>query len=213
MRSARMILSVVFVFLFAALPTWAQASGVPDPTLSTAWLAHEGPEPLTLMITPDGTGGYFSDARTPDGTPADATVTLLLMDPSNSPIVNFPHEDLWIQAENGGIAFCGIYDMGADVNTGPDGQTIWSRRPKGGGYSQGPMLVYINGNPLTGPPLELYFNSPDISGDGRVSLGDVTFFAIDFYGEFHLRSDLHRDGVLNLSDVIPLANWMGRRCE
>lgn len=213
MRSARLILSVVFVFLFAALPTWAQATGVPDPAQSTAWLAYPGPEPLTLMITPDGTGGYFTDARTPDGSQADATITLRLVDTFDSPIANFPREDLWIQAESGGIAFCGIFNMGADVNTGPDGLTIWSRRPKGGGYSQGPMVVHVNGIPLNGPPSELYFNSPDISSDGRVSLGDVTFFTMDFYGEFHFRSDLHRDGVINMSDVVPLARWMGRRCE
>jgi hypothetical protein len=213
MRSIRMIFSVVFVFLFVALPAWAQLNGVPDPTLSTAWMADQGPEPLTLMITPDGTGGYFSEARTPDGTLADATITLLLMDFSNTPIGYFPREDLWIQAENGGIAFCGIYDLWADDDTGPDGQTIWSQRPRGGGYSEGPMIVYVNGTPLSGTPLELYFNSPDISSDGRVSLGDVTFFAIDFYGGFHFRSDLHRDGVINLSDVTPLAKWMGRVCE
>jgi hypothetical protein len=213
MRLTKMILSVVFVFLFAALPTWARASGVPDPTLSAAWLAYSGPEPLTLMITPDGTGAYFSDARTPDGTPADATITLLLMDSGNYPISNFPHEDIWVQAEGGGIGFCGIYDLWPDMNTGPDGQTIWAQRPKGGGYSRGPMIVYINGNPLTGPPLELYFNSPDISGNGEVNLTDVTEFSMNLFGEYHFRSDLHRDGVINLSDTVPLAMWMGRRCE
>ncbi|MCK9996581.1 MAG: hypothetical protein KAH56_09940 [Candidatus Krumholzibacteria bacterium] len=213
MRSVKMVMCVLFVSLSLSLPVWAELIGVPDPTMSAAWMAYQGPEPLTLMITPDGTGGYFSDARTPDGTIADATITLLLMDYFNTPIGYFPREDIWIQSGDGGITFCGIYDLWPDTDTGPDGRTSWFQRPKGGRHSEEPMVVYVNGTPLAGPPLELYFNSPDITGNGSVDLTDVTWFTMDYFSGYHFRSDLHRDGVLNVSDVVLLAQWMGRRCE
>jgi hypothetical protein len=46
-----------------------------------------------------------------------------------------------------------------------------------------------------------------------VGLGDVAIFAQDYFGEFNFRSDLHRDGVINLADIIPLAERMGRSCS
>lgn len=211
MRSGRVVTSVLFVFLFIALPTWARI-GWPDPDLSIAWLSYEGPEPLTLMITPDGTGGYFSQARTPEGASANATITLLLLDAGGVPVTNFPSEDIWVQAEDEGIAICGNFGLWPDTDTDQDGQTQWFQRPRGGGYSEGPLIVYFVATPLSGPPLELYFNSPDINCDRTVNLSDVGWFALDFFGAYHFRSDLHRDGVINLSDVSPLAEWMGRSC-
>ena len=45
----------------------------------------------------------------------------------------------------------------------------------------------------------------DIDGDGHVGLPDVTWLAMDFFGSYHFRSDLQRDGVINLSDLGRLA--------
>jgi len=186
---------------------------LPDMDLSTAELAYQGPETLTLMITPDGTGGYFTTARTPGGVTADATITLHLRDTVGDPFAFFPREDIWIQSEDRDIAFCSIFGLWPESDTDWDGMTYWFQGPKGGGYHEGPIVVYVISEPLSQPPLALSFNSPDIAGNGSVGLGDVALFAGDFFGGYHFRSDLHRDGVINLSDVIPLAMWMGRSCE
>ena len=51
--------------------------------------------------------------------------------------------------------------------------TEWVNPMFAGGYSQGPVLVLINGSALTtNPGLPLKFNSPDINGDLRVDLTD-----------------------------------------
>ena len=186
---------------------------LPDMDLSTAEMAYQGPETLTLMITPDGTGGYFTTARTPDGVIADATITLHVRNVVGDPMAFFPREDIWIQSEDRDIAFCGIFDLWPETDTDWDGMTYWLQGPRGGGYHEGPIVVYVISQALSQPPLALSFNSPDITGNGIVSLGDVAQFAGDFFGAYHFRSDLHRDGVINLSDVVPLAMWMGRGCE
>jgi hypothetical protein len=204
---------VVGVLVLISGTAQGEIPNLPDMDLSTAELAYQGPETLTLMITPDGTGGYFTTARTPSGAIADATITLHLRDTVGDPYAFFPREDIWIQSEDRDIALCGIFDLWPETDTDLEGMTHWLQGPKGGGYHEGPIVVYVTGQSLSQPPLALSFNSPDLTGNGIVSLGDVEQFAGDFFGAYHFRSDLHRDGVINLSDVTPLAVWMGRGCE
>ena len=91
--------------------------------------------------------------------------------------------------------------------------------PNGSGWSEGPLWLYLNGNRATDPdqfehpPLNMRFNSADISGDGTVNLTDIALFATDFYGQYHYRSDFYWDGNLNLSDLGLLASSMGVECE
>ncbi len=185
----------------------------PDPNFSHAWLAYSGPETLTLMILPSGSGPYFTQARTPDGALADATITLELLDLLYQPIADFPREDIWLKAEDGGMYFCIPFGLWPDSDTDQAGLTTWFQRPRGGGHSEGPFVVFVNGNPLTTPPLPLAMNSPDINASGTVNLTDVQFFTMDIYGDYNFRSDLHRDGVVNLSDLVPLADSIGHHCN
>lgn len=64
---------VVGVLVLISATAHGEIPELPDMDLSTAEMAYQGPETLTLMITPDGTGGYFTTARTPSGAIADAT--------------------------------------------------------------------------------------------------------------------------------------------
>jgi hypothetical protein len=212
-----MLKSKLFLLVLLAIVVTGPASGeldsLPDYDFSVAWRSYEGPEFLTLMITPAGTGQFFSQARLPDGTIADGTINLRLVDWGGVPVNGYPLEDIWLQDLSSPLKFCGIFELWPDLDTDINGETLWFNRPRGGGYTVGNLQVYVNGNPLLGPPLPLQINSPDINADLRVNLSDLTPFTEDYFGTYHFRSDLHHDGVINLSDVTILAEWMGRGCN
>lgn len=67
-------------------------------------------------------------------------------------------------------------------------------------------------SPLSSTPLSISYNSPDINGDLRVDLSDVTFFAHDYFGVYDYRSDFNYDGVVNLTDVSMFAPELGAAC-
>ena len=57
------------------------------------------------------------------------------------------------------------------------------------------------------------FNSPDINGDLEVDLIDVVLFTQDFYNAYNYRSDFNWDGIVDLGDVVALAQAMGIDCQ
>jgi len=202
---------ISFAFLLTATPCLG-LSGVPSLSYSTAFTAYTGPGVPSLMVLPDGTGNPFTEARDPAGNTVDVTITLNLMDGAPSPIVNFPHEDLWLESSDGGLVPC-LGGTCADENTDGNGMTWWTAPLRAGGYSQSPILVMVNGSALvSNSGLLLNTNSPDINGDLAVQLSDVGFFAGDFYSVYNFRSDFNGDGILNLSDVGILAEGFGARC-
>jgi hypothetical protein len=99
------------------------------------------------------------------------------------------------------------------VNTDADGVTYWLEPLEAGGFSEALTAVMLNGDNVWYDGLSLSFNSPDITGDGMVTLHDVGTFAQDFFGEYRFRSDLHRDGVLNLADLGALIQGLGGECS
>lgn len=212
MRSFKLGLFFLMFCLLHGIPALADVA-IPDPYLSFATMAHQGPGPLILLTTPDGTGGDLSTARTGTGIPADATITLVLLDSAGFPIPNFPWQDIWIQKSTNPITFCNSNYWHPESNTDANGMTRWVLGPAVKGFHQGPIRVFINGQGLFSPRVDLSLVNPDINGDGVVNLGDVVLFAVDFHSGYQFRSDLHPDGVINLSDVIPLANGMGSRCN
>lgn len=204
---------LVLIAAISAGPASGGPDAIPDLTLSIAWIDLEGPEFPTLMIIPDGMGPYFNQASLPDGTTADGTIHLVLLDAVGQPVANYPKEDIWLGDPNGTLSGCGFFNLLPDEDTDSSGRTVWFQRPRGGGYTDGSLQVYVSGSPLVGPTLPLKFLSPDFNGDGRVNLGDAAQFAQDLFGDYHFRSDLHPDGILNLSDVAVLGQWYGRRCS
>lgn len=198
-----------------ALPMLAGAAlaqtGIPDLSHCESWLAHDGPETPTLMVQPSGQGSAFTEAQLPDGTRVDATVFLRMLDNQDFPICCFPREDLWLQSEDGGLIRCGNGTI-ADANTDAAGLTHWTAPLHAGGSSQALLWVHINGEALWTGGLPLSINSPDFNGDLRVNLADVQLFAADLAAGYDFRTDLHRDGVLNLADLGRLAASLGAQC-
>lgn len=208
----RVLFLLVLIAAVAAGPASGGPDALPDMALSYAWREYAGPEILTLMINPYGEGPYFNQASLPDGTLADGTIHLVLLDPTGNPIYGYPREDIWLDDPTSTLIGCGIFELIADSDTDRDGRTVWFQRPRGGGYSNESLQVYVSGSPLLAAPLPLRIYSPDINGDRRVNLGDAALFAQDLFGEYHIRSDLHPDGIINLSDVPVMARWYGGSC-
>jgi hypothetical protein len=55
-------------------------------------------------------------------------------------------------------------------------------------------------------------NSPDLNGDLAVNLTDVSHFVGSFFGTYDYASDFQWDGVINLSDIVLLAQGLGSEC-
>jgi hypothetical protein len=201
---------MLFAVVFLAAPSHAQC--IPDLSNSEAFIAYEGPGVPSLMVVPDGSGPSFTQARDEQGNMVNATITLYVLDPNYDPVVQYPFEDLWLETQDDGLVACSGGTV-ADHDTDADGMTQWVEPLFAGGFSQGPVIVVINGWALTtNPGLPLRFNSPDINGDLVVSLHDVSIFASDFFSSYQFRSDIYRDGVLNLSDIVFLVQSLGALC-
>jgi hypothetical protein len=190
----------------------ALAQGIPDLGPSYAYLAYGGPEAATVLVVPDGGGRRFDEAVLSDGTVVDATLTLVVLDGNEDPVFGYPWEDLWLESADGGMVACNGGTT-ADANTDPGGETQWVLPLLAGGWSQALTQVYVNGSALTtGPGLNLHVNSPDLNGDLKVDLADLSQFVLDYFGAFAFRSDLFRDGLLNLADVAVFARALGAEC-
>ena len=186
--------------------------GIPDLDYSIVWQEFEGW--ATVLISPDGTGSSFTEARAADGAAVDATIymTLIYNCDGVGPVVNYPREDMWLESMGGGVVFC-LGGSIADDPTDQDGNTKWSRPLRGGGWDEGACRVVVSGIHL-GPAegLTVNFNSPDLDGSGHVNLMEVSEFAEDFFNGFTFRSDLYRDGALDLSDLVVLTQYFGVSC-
>ena len=202
---------LLFAVTLIAQPCLA-ISGVPDLYTSEAFIAYDGPDVPSLLVTPDGSGNRFTEAHDEQGNVVDATITLFLRDGAAIPIANYPFEDLWLESIDGGLVFC-IGGTTADANTDAQGVTQWVNPLLAGGFSHGPVLVIISGSALgSNPGLTLRFNSPDINGDLRVNLQDISILAIDYFTNYNFRCDLNGDSWLNLQDLPIFAQHIGAQC-
>ena len=193
-------------------PAQADCVGLPDLSRSVVWQTYDGM--ATLLVIPDGSGPPLTAARTPEGLEVDATIhlTIITYCEGEEPVQAYPREDIWLESVDGGLVACTGGSI-ADVDTDANGDTHWSLPLRAGGWDEGETMVRISGDvPPSGYGLTLNYNSPDINGDGRVNLSDLAEFSQDYFGGFVFRSDFHRDGALNLSDVAIMASSMGRNC-
>lgn len=208
--------SGIVLFTFAVL-LFAQpclgTTDIPDLEMSEAYIEQPGSGPFSLLVVPDGGGKPFTEARDEDGAMVDATVTLHLRNAQGVPFILFPLEDIWLATLENGLAYC-LWGMHPDQHTDHNGVTQWVNPGLAGGYSQGPIRVFVIGSPLTSNNgLPLWFNSPDINGDLIVNLLDVVILSGDYLNEYHFRSDLNGDGALNLLDVSEFAQHIGAQCQ
>ena len=179
----------------------AVTTDIPDLDLSSYVTAAT--EPVSVFTVPDGQGNGFDEAFAYGGVTMDATITLTLLDAMGVPIANYPAEDIWLATTQGGLASCPGGSI-ADADTDANGATQWQEPLLAGGYTD-PVselaLVFVSGSALTQQPLDIYFNSPDLSGDGFVNLTDIAMITQAIFGAYSYGADFYWDGVINLSDV------------
>jgi hypothetical protein len=175
-------------------------AGVPDAGLSTATS-----QPGTVYASPGAGGRPLLEAG--------CVVTVTIRDGHGQPIAGYPFQDLWLDsASPGDLGFCAGGSV-ADADTDGAGRTTFSGSLRGGGFTQGGLRALVSGVPISGSPvLPIQVNSPDITGDLRVDLGDVGPFSSNLNGTYNFRSDFFRDGVINLADVGIFSGHLGAGC-
>jgi hypothetical protein len=206
---------LILVSVFSSALSVGQVT-IPDVVVNV-WT--NATEPVSVMVLPDGSGMPFDQAGRFGGESIDATIYAQVLE-TETPIANFPAEDMWLQSRLGGLVLC----MGGSVaerDTDADGITTWIASPRAGGCAD-PSLgdhldVLLNGDAFDSSALGGYILvSPDLNGDLVVNLADVHYFSGDYNaaagGSAIHRSDFHWDGFLNLSDVGRFAASMGAGC-
>ncbi len=216
----------VFALVFGLVACIGGSATATIPYPYVEWISEANTEEVSIFILPDGSGPALTEAMAYGGQTMDATISLRLIDCFHDPIATFPWEDIWIETEVETSISCPSLSPGVfhpDGPTNASGEGTFSLPLSGGGWTEGPIWVYVLGNralyaidcssDTEHPPLSLRFNSADINGDGTVDLADVSLFAGDYFGEYQYRSDFFWDGVLNLSDLAPMASGFGITCE
>jgi len=211
--------NTILTFLMMGVGSMALAdAGVPY----VGWISPASQQEVSLFVLPDGSGPPLTEARQYGGQPVDGTIVIALIDVLGYVIPYFPAEDLWLDAETTTYSQCLFVAPGGfrpDGDTDVNGETVFATPLSGGGWTEGPVWVYVNGNRAFHPddgellPVPLRFNSADINDDGDVDLEDVGLFSIDYHGAYHYRCDFLCDGVLDLGDIGMLARGMGAKCE
>lgn len=159
-----------------------------------------------IMVVPDGSGATLASAG--------LTVELWVEHCVGEPVPGYSRLDMWLHGEQpADLSVCYRGSI-ADADTDANGYTTFSGSLLAGGHSQAGLNVYVAGVKLYGgPALPITVNSPDINGDLMVNIQDLVSFADDFAsGQAPFRSDLFRDGTLDLKDVARFATANGVSC-
>jgi hypothetical protein len=188
------------------------AFDIPDPDLCSATIPAMAVGAVVFVV-PDGSGGTFTEAFAPGGVPVDATITLTVVDPNGDLVPNYPAVDMWLETEEGGLAYCSNGTV-ADQATDANGQTFWVEPLEAGGCTDGEgVVVVIAGMPLTGPPLDLICRSPDFNGDLEVDLSDIVALTQLLGSGSGGCADFNNDGAVNLSDIARFTPAIGSGCD
>lgn len=186
------------------------------------WITMDPGQEVSLFVLPDGSGPPLTEARFFGGQAVDATIAVGVVDIVGLPITLFPWEDIWLDAETLTASRCHAHANGgfcSDNSTNAQGETFFATSLAGGGWTEGPVWVYLNGSRAMHPdehihpPVALRFNSADINADEVVNLVDISLFASDYFGGYHYRSDYNWDGTLNLLDIGLLATGLAASCD
>lgn len=211
---SRVLLLASLAVAVAGIPLPARADwGIPNMYLSQAWFTVSPGTTATLLVVPDGSGPPLSQARLHNGSLIDRVLHLQAFDDLGTPVYQLEPDHWTLAWQDGGVHACGG-TLQPDRTTGADGMTEWALPLRAGGYSRSLVRVTWHGQPLlTNNGLVLQVNSPDLNGDLVVDLLDVTLFAQDYFADdYRFRSDLHADGDVNISDIVPMVQHLGARC-
>jgi hypothetical protein len=206
----RKLMGLLACALVLAVSTaWA---GIPDPAMSYA--TTEAGSQVSIMVSPGGTGTPINSCYGFGvGPTVDATIEVWVLDAFGSPVYLYPYSDIWLETDialKAGMVLCpggSVADQSTDIN----GYTTFTQAMFAGCCGSG-MKVLINGTALSQPPFNMLVNSPDANCDKVVNLTDVVLFAGAYYGAYDYCADFYWDGILNLSDIVVLAQNMGQTC-
>jgi hypothetical protein len=194
--------------LIVGLATAAWA-GIPDPNESYATTVA-GVQ-VSILNSPGGTGSPINSCYGFGvGPTVDATIEVWVRDAFGDPIYLYPFSDIWLETASKAMVLCpggSVADQSTDIN----GYTTFSGAMFAGCCGSG-MIVMINGTALAQPALNMLVNSPDMNCDLTVNLTDVVLFAGAYYGAYDYCADFYWDGILNLSDIVVLAQNVGQAC-
>ena len=198
---------VVLSCAFITVPSQAQ--------LELCYAECATSDQVSIFTTPDGLGNTFLQAYLYGGVETDATITLHMIDQWGNPIANYPREDLWLETTLDGLVGC-IGGTNADSATDENGETHWQNALHAGGQTVPDVeltRVIINGDPLeTSEGFAVQFNSADMDGSGAANLTDITSFTQILLGEYDYAADFLWDGLINLPDVVLMAQGNGAQC-
>lgn len=164
------------------------------------------------------------------------TISIRVLDGSGNPVVGLPKKDMWLTAED--LVHCYIGGaterplLIADAPTDTAGRTTFSGALMGSGCGEAGLsvLVRINhgGTPVTyilsqdlpgdNPPFEcavpwqlpIMVRSPDLNGDGAVTLSDFSLFSAVYQnGPFDTCYDFDGSGTMNAPDLAMFSSHYG----
>jgi len=154
------------VLALSAMASPAIAS-IPDP--ATSWATVANP-PAVILVAPGGHDSFVY--------PYNHTIDVYVRDSNNLP-VELIASDIWL--ENDAAAPCPGGWIADSSTYAPDpGHTTFTGTPRGGimlniGCRNHVTEVFVIGIPIE--TLDLRFVSPDLNGDGHVTLQDFGLFA------------------------------------
>ena len=170
-----------------------------SPAFADSSVVTRAYDEVSIMICPgcdneECNAGWLYNAQLFGGEYVDATIEFYTDDyPLNS--------EMWVMSPN--ITFCPGENDADDVPVNGHREIT---RLRGGGVSTFPSLEgFIAGNLVPPTPIpHIRINSPDLTGDGSVTLHDVQLFAQYYFGPYNYGIDYYWDGVINLLDVVVL---------
>jgi hypothetical protein len=200
-------------------------AGVPDLTLSTATTAAT--EVASVFSIPNGQGNSINGCKYASSTtPADATITLNVVDEFGAAIFQYPFEDMWLESAAGGLVLCNGGSV-ADGSTDINGDATFSGPLFAGGgswyeptVSIEQCVVMIDGYPLYGGGLDIIFNTADLDGNLLVGTQDAVIFtplyasltADPLNPGYDYTVDFYFDLAINLQDVVLFAGSLNTQC-
>jgi len=179
---------------------------------------EDSPLEISICNFPDGTGYSFSHGFNPNELfQVDGTITVRGLEDG----VDLK-EHFWLDFQ--GPPSTRTIKFDPAVNSGKHvadydpsaGKTKFENPCRSGGtawYPDHPCIIQTPSGPITSGdyPALIYFNSPDITGNGVVGVEDWLLYKIDYRILYNYRSDFKWDEHIDMSDLVIFQSAYGKR--